>query len=176
MNRNAGLTLIELTVALAIVSLLTMAALAVVANVTRGQGAQKQRDEEYARALALRELLWRDVLQATSYSITETGVALNTYSSVGPETLEPRHLAAVVEYRVRKIGPRSWVQRVQRGRTAGEDLIELVCEGVKSVTMTTDEPHQVVVNEWRPTSDMAMVIIEFAAPGREPEVHLIRRN
>jgi len=133
--RTMGLTLVELMVTLAIVAMTAVAALAVVTDLSRVEGMERHRQQEVTWLAPVRDLLASDLAHATQYRVSEGGFVLRAQASLDAATLEQRHLPAAVQYVVRRIGARPWLMRFERPETAGNDMAELVCPGVRGLLL-----------------------------------------
>lgn len=116
---------------MAIVSMLMVAAMTVAANMARAEArALAKHDDTWLRE-PLRELLTMDLLNATSCDKTERGYEIQTAASLDPTTMELRHLPNAVQYELRPHRGSSWLVRTQHPLTAGPDVAEVVCSGLK---------------------------------------------
>ena len=134
MKKNKALTLVEMLAAIAIVGLLSAAALRVTGNLARtGRNVQTRADDN-ALTAGLENLLAGDVTGALKYRKASEGLELKTMCILDDKDLEIRHLPATVSYRVQKVGDDNWLIRTQyiegRRKTA-----RLVCKGVSKVSL-----------------------------------------
>lgn len=157
--RNHAVTLIELTVSLAIVAMLMVAAMSIIRGVSRAEAQASRRHEQSWAEAPLRELLVCDLRNAQSYTPAVGGGQLWTMVSFQPGTMELHHLPVVVQYQVRRIASVNWLVRVQRAMTPGQDMAELVCSGVKTFGIQTKGPTG--------APGFFAATVEFDTPGRK---------
>ncbi len=124
-----GVTLVELAVSLAIVSLLMAAVLSVVRNLSRAETAGAARHDADTLAEPLKTAMSADLVHASELSPVPCGFNLKTQAALDGASMEFRHLPAEVEYRLAAIGSRNWLVRVQ-GPQQPHPQVELVCTGV----------------------------------------------
>ena len=132
MRTRSGMTLIELVLALTISTMLTVAAMGVVANLARAQSAQKRAADAASLRTRLHSLLAADLRHAERYRALDDGFEFSSAAALDPEVLEVRHLKSTVSYTVLEVGPESWLVRRQQSDAYGF-FTELVCPGVVSV-------------------------------------------
>ena len=178
--RQTGLTLVELMVTLAIVSILAVAALTVVTDLRRVEGMESRRQAEATALAPLGELIEWDVAHATHYRPAPGRVLLETQASLDATTLERRHLPATVEYTLREVGPRRWLVRIQRPQASGAALAELVARDVGGVRIELVDPPPDAApanpDEWQPLSAVVAITVTPDGGNRPPAVFRIRRN
>lgn len=134
MRRQAGFTLIEIVVALAISAMLAIAAMGVVAGLARSERAQGRSRSRESLEAGMRGLLARDIRQADQYRTTQDGIELHTWQALDPATLDGLHLESVVGYKVAETSRHMWLVREQKSEIGG-NLTELVCRGVTAVRL-----------------------------------------
>ena len=176
MNRRNGLTLIELMATLTIVASLTVASLAAVSNLSRTDAVERQRDGKPSAWTALRPMLAADVVHATVWKPMAKGFSLRTRVLLDAATMEASHLGTTVTYQVRRIGSRAWLVRTQQPNLPGRDLIELVCSGVKAVTLRGVGRDDTQSEDWQSVPAAVVVTVVFEREGREPILYTIRRE
>ncbi|MCK4601613.1 MAG: prepilin-type N-terminal cleavage/methylation domain-containing protein [Phycisphaerae bacterium] len=137
MRNRTGMTLIELLAALAIASMLAIAALAVATNLSRAEAIGRRQEQAGSIRDQLRHLLAADVAHARRARAAEGGFELQTRCRLAPETLELGHAACVVRYQVASVGGSSWLLRRQRDPD-GASLTELVCGDANSIRLVVD--------------------------------------
>ena len=113
MNKRA-LTLVELVVALAITTMLAVAALQVVSTLARTERVASAAEETDALGDSLRLLLVGDLLNADRTRETAGGFTIRTHTYLAPGAAAPQHLPSLVTYEVRKVGQRSCLFRRQQ--------------------------------------------------------------
>jgi len=133
MRGSRGLTLVEVTVALAITSLLMVTALATLVNVSRAEAANQGRVDATETRLVVQRLLARDLAHARSWQATSGGFTIMTEAALDADTLELTHQSAEVSYQTRQLGPHSYLLRTQKG--PGKPLTELVSPGVTGIAL-----------------------------------------
>jgi prepilin-type N-terminal cleavage/methylation domain-containing protein len=182
MRPRRALTLVELMATLAIVSLLTAAAMLVVGSLTHAQVREQAQHDEALLATGLWDALTADILHADRYAVTAAGFALETQSCLDPETMEQEHLPGRVEYAVREVGPRRWLLRIQEPEGRQENgLTELVCSQVASVAIAPAETGQTAPDGdmktgWQAMPDAVAVTVTFRGAGRPPASCVLRRK
>ena len=129
-----GLTLVEMMATLAIVSVLTAASLRVAAQLSKRGRAVETGHATSSLNTTLENLLAIDMAHADSYDASTEQTVLKTRSSLDTDTLEIRHIPAVVKYEIRPIAGRNWLVRTQQIGD-GPVMATLVCDGVKSFYM-----------------------------------------
>jgi prepilin-type N-terminal cleavage/methylation domain-containing protein len=164
MRDRKGLTLIELTVALALAAGLAVAALTATVNLRRAQAAW-DRPDPGANGESLRRLLACDLLHADGVRKVRGGFELRCMAALDPETLDVRHLPAVVAYRVREVDGTHWLTRTQASQTGG-DLCELICCGVESISLDSAEGRP-PGGRWKPLGETATVRVTSDGQGAE---------
>ena len=159
MKRNKALTLVEMLAAVAIVGLLSAAALRVTGNLARTGSNVQARTDINALTAGLENLLSGDIAGALKYRNTPDGLELQTMCVLDDKDLEIRHLPATVGYRVERIGNDNGLIRTQyiegRKKTA-----RLVCKGVSQVSLATTAGSAGRSGKWKsmpPRCEIAMV-------------------
>ncbi len=172
MRKLTGMTLIEVLAALAIVSMLTVAALRVATRLSRTGAFIRRRGEASALEIGLENLLASDILHADRYVNTRGGLSLETHASLEAATLEVRHIPGRVTYEVRTIDGRMWLVRVQQVGN-GPQHAELICAGVSGVNLIGGGKRSFAGGRaaWRAAPSPTMVRVQFADPAR-PELRL----
>ncbi|MCY2929862.1 MAG: prepilin-type N-terminal cleavage/methylation domain-containing protein [Planctomycetota bacterium] len=163
MTTRPGLTLVELLAALAVMTLLTVAAVNTTLAITRALPASVRAHAAAARRAALEALLEADVVNADKYRLEGGALWLETQNLLDGESLEGRRRPAVVTYRIINIQGRPWLVR---GQTAGMDpqTGELVCPGVRGIDLLdADDPDR--GDRWRRIPAEPVIVIDFDDPG-----------
>jgi len=165
MHCNKGITLIEVMLTLAIVSLLTVSSLNITINLARAQRGDQRIHDASATDAQLRELFRIDLAHVHEYGITEESLKFRT-RAVLDEDLEVRHLPAVIGYEVRRIDDRPWLVRTQA--CGKRTMTELVCPDIKTVSLKSARgaddsagPDSQEI-QWRPVPQTPTVVVEFA--------------
>jgi len=138
---RAGLTLVELLAALAVATIVTVAAMNVTARLAHSAAAEQARHEQQSIDVPLRELLTAELTQAYEVQLVETGFTVRTPSTVDSGSMRRQQLPGRVTLAVQKIGDRNWLVRTQQPSTAGEPSMELVCSNVASVNVRSAVPY-----------------------------------
>lgn len=125
------MTLIEVMLTLAIVSILTVAAMRVTINISRAHALERTQDRASALEPRLDELLRMDTGHADGWRRTSEGFELRSLSAIDYDSLRLAHLPVTVRYEVRQIGGVSWL--IRRQEYQGKAFNELVCSGVSEV-------------------------------------------
>ena len=154
MRDSKGLTLIELTVALALAAGLAVAALTATVNLRHAQTAW-DRPGSAGDGEPLRRLLACDLLHADGVRKVRDGFELRCMAALDPEALDVRHLPAVVAYRVREVDGTQWLTRTQTSG-AGGDFCELVRPGVGSIGLQSAESRS-PGRQWKPPGQTVTV-------------------
>jgi prepilin-type N-terminal cleavage/methylation domain-containing protein len=163
MPRKKGLTLVELLVSLAIAAILVVAALGASASIARAHLKVHQDDVRPERLQdALQTIVGMDLLHGHHYRDAVDGFSVQTYASLATGTLRLEHVPAVATYRIRKVGERTHLVRVQE--TAGQVLqMELVAADVRSVRLVPAKPVNPGPDGWKPLVGPCVVQVEFAS-------------
>jgi len=167
-SRNNAFTLIELMLTLAIVSLLTLAALKVAAATSRDVRSLQKAADAPGLAPGLMELISRDLMHAHKLRKTASGFALQTHVCLDPKTFELRHMPAEVEYEVRKVGQRSLLVRRQRLQDQKETR-ELVCCNVSAIGIQSAPNGAAGGDDWQPATEAVTVSAVLGTTGMEPQ-------
>lgn len=165
---NNAFTLIELMLTLAIVSLLTLAALKVAAATSRDARSLQKAADAPGLAPRLMELIQRDLMHAHKLRKTASGFALQTHVCLDPKTFELRHMPAEVEYEVRKVGQRCLLFRRQRLQDQKETR-ELVCCDVNAVGIQSAANRPAGGDDWQAAPDAVTVSAVLGATGTAPQ-------
>ena len=161
-----GLTLVELLATLAIVGLLSAAAMRVTAALVRTQRLDRRQAAARWQAPALDALLRVDLAHASRYRKMSDGFELRTTGQFDPETLRLRHLPAVVAYQVRQIDSRSWLVRRQESGVRAR-LTELICADVAMIDLSAAaDGAEIPAGQWRALPEAVTIAIAFTDPGR----------
>jgi len=138
-SSRKGLTLIELMATVAIVSLLTGAALTALTRASASANRQIALGEHKWLPDRLQQVFEADLMHAGECRTTEQGFALRTLAALRPDSMKLEHLPVEVEYRVQRLAGRSCLVRIQRSEDTGvaKNLGELVGVGVAGVTLET---------------------------------------
>jgi len=121
--------------ALAIVGILTVAALSVTVNISRVERLERQEDGASALAPGLDALLRMDMVHADGYRSAGGGLELRARCGIDYGSLEAGHLPVTLKYRISEIGGVSWLVRIQEYR--GRTFKELVCSDVSAFVMNS---------------------------------------
>ena len=159
MRTRPGLTLVELLGALAVMTLLTAAAVNTTLAITRALPASVREHETAALRASLEAVLEADVVNADKYRLEGGALWLETQNLLEGEGLEGRRLPAVVTYRIINIQGRPWLVR---GQTAGMEpqTGELVCRGVRAIGLADgDDPDR--GDRWRRIPAEPVIVIDF---------------
>jgi prepilin-type N-terminal cleavage/methylation domain-containing protein len=131
---HKGLTLVELMVTLAIVGLLVTASFGVVGAMARSQAAALSTDGPGPSEARLRALVLDDLTHADRYREVPGGLELELHAMIDPATLDRRHTASTVSYRIVRLGTTPWLVRSQQ--VAGQDtLTELAGPAIQKVAL-----------------------------------------
>ena len=131
-RRSRGLTLVELIVTMALVSMLLSASLGLVTRLMgRHRKALTQNRYETTRN-RLGRLLEIDVRHAWRCRVVSNGLELRTKSTLADETMEVRLIPATVVYETVTIDGVPWLVRTQRIGQSPPGR-ELVCSGVEKI-------------------------------------------
>jgi len=163
---HRGMTLIEMMMALAIVGLLTAAALTVATNLSRSRRLDATRTTDAAVAESIGGLLAADIRNATAYHLQAGGIELQARASLDAETFEMRHLPVTVIYEIREIADARWL--VRRQQADGKDVLsELVCRDAAAVTLRPiDGDSKRSSGTWRPLPACVEVAVTFEDSNR----------
>lgn len=171
---HTGLTLVEVTLALAITALLAVGVLSVVTACTRGDRLDQSWQTAAQRQATLTELLTTDLSHARRVLKTATGFQLDSRASLNPQTMELEHLPSNVGYEVRQIGSRTWLSRTQQlpDQTLSR---ELVAAGPQTVEITkTGGGSDLPADRW--TSLPEAVTVTVTWEGSDPVIVSFRRK
>ncbi len=174
MRHPKALTLIEIMVTLAIVSILTVGALSAVSGMTRSETAQAAGHRHAVIVSSLRNLIEADILHATDYETTPEGFVLQTMVLLDHVTMRRRHLPVAVEYQIRLIGERSWLVRIQRPALEIPDSAELVWPGVTTIDLAEQYDSETESDQLQPTA--YSVSIDFEDEKLESFSFTVRRE
>lgn len=169
MRSTSGLTLVELTATLAIASLVMVATLGVVANMSRSDAVNRGLPGGSSLEPALRGMLACDLLSARRWRTTKSGFELETHSSLSRKTLELSHAPASVGYEVRRIASRSWLVRKELPET-GSETVELICPGVATIGPGSG------AQRWRAVPDVARVTLRLEGRRQDAVEFVFRRK
>jgi prepilin-type N-terminal cleavage/methylation domain-containing protein len=170
----AGLTLIELMVALVISGMLLTATMSVIGGLWRANARDQSQHEASARSFGIQTLMTNDMLNATEYLVTGQQCQLKTHYLLDESALAPQRVPATVSYQVRTVGGHNWLVRSQQPEVLGKRMDELVCSGVQSVTMkavaadNADSAAAPPPDTFQPMPAGMNVQVNFDAPGRAP--------
>ena len=154
---------------MSIVTVLTFAALRMVAGISRVQKAHEASWQDSAGRDPIAAVMSADLWHATHYRITAAGFATRDLSSLDPVTLDQHFLPAFVEYAIQKIGTRQWLVRTQHPRVADQaSLIELVCPDVRAITVESSGSPAEPDGPWQVVGDTVGIQVQFSTPGRVP--------
>ncbi len=170
-----GLTLVEMIVTMAILSMLTVGALRVLGTILRRTPMDAPGDQTEWTVSLLGDVFAADLYHAEAFEATGEGFALQTLASLEPTSMRWRHLPSRVTYHVEPADGQRWLIRTQRPRTAGRaDMTTLVCAGVRKVHLIATEPIEGAgETPWLPVAESMAVLVEFEQP-RTPVHYLIR--
>ena len=171
-QNNKALTLVEVMLALVIVAMLAATTMMVVGNITRSEArARTQHDDSWLLS-PLRDILTADLVHAGEIDKTPKGFSIQTQVSFDAATLERKHLPTTVDYAVRKIGSRNWLVRIQHALTAGQDMTELICSGVRSFNVEKVDPADAEAAS-QPACSGTVVTVEFDSAQSAPLVFTV---
>ena len=173
MSRRAGLTLVEVTLALAITALLAVGVLEVITACTRGDRLDRRWQTSVQRQAALAELLTTDLSHARRVMKTAMGFQLDSRAALDAQTMELEHLPSTVVYEVRKIGSRTWLSRTQQ-LTDQAPSRELVAAGPKTLEIAAVGGRDLPAGRW--TSMPEAVTVTFTWDGADPVIVSFRRK
>ena len=161
-----GMTLVEMTVAMAIVALLALAGLAVATNLSRGRRLDERKTAAATIVENVEAILATDIRNATKYRTRAGAVELLTRASLDTDTLELRHLPVTVVYEVREIAGTKWL--VRRQRDGGKDVLtELVCRNVAGLTLkAVGAGSKRSSRTWRQVPASVEAVVEFEDSSR----------
>jgi hypothetical protein len=160
---------VEVVVAMSIVTVLTFAALRMVAGISRSQKAHEASWQDSAGRDPIAAVMSADLWHATHYRITSAGFVTRNLSSLDPVTLDQHFLPAVVEYAIQKVGARQWLVRTQHPRVADQgSLIELVCPDVQSIAVESNGPPTEAEGPWQVVGETVGILVQFSTPNRKP--------
>lgn len=163
MRHRTGLTLIELTAAMAIAGMLMTATLGVSARLASRRRAEAVGTEDFARTQALGRLLEADVLPARRYRINDSGLWLETWSRLDRQTSARAHLPTIVNYEVRQVADDNWLVRLQQSPddTKVFGFGDLVCRGVRRISLVVPRKPRRGRGRWRAIREVRKVSVEF---------------
>lgn len=163
---QAGLTLIEIMVTLAIVSILVVAAMAVTVRMGRIERAVVAGpDHRAARRERIADVLAMDLTHAERYGqlANEPGFVLITRACLEPGSLELSHLPVTVTYTIFQAAGQPWLARAQR--SAGRQPVrELLCQGVRDLFLTVQVEQPAAAGRTRPVPETVNVVVDFGGP------------
>ena len=168
-----ALTLVELLAALAITSLLVVAALRVSTHLARAEILSRRAREDLWSEARLRDLVTTDVVHAEAYQEDRDGLVLQTSACLDAKTLELEHVPAKVAYRVQTVGNRKWLVRSQESEWQ-PPVSELVSEGVRTIRLRPKDEDKPSVGERKGVPAAATVVVEFDEEGRPPVQWTVR--
>jgi Tfp pilus assembly protein PilW len=166
---TAGLTLVEVVVAMSIVTVLTFAALRMIGSMSRSQKAHERSWQDSAGRDPIAAVMSADLWHATHYRVTPASFVTRNLSSLDPVTLDQHFLPAQVEYAIQRVAARQWLVRTQHPRVADQaSLIDLVCPDVQAVTLESSGPPAEADGPWQVVGDTIAIQVQFATAGRQP--------
>lgn len=174
--RRAGLTLIELVVAMAITGMLMTGALVAVGNLARSERRIEAAEPATSPAAGLDVILTADLLHASEYNADAKGklLAIRTRTSLAGSDMELEHIGSAVRYEVRRIDDRPWLIRTQQ-TGIDQSLAELVCSDVESIRLRDSSAKAAMVGPlWKEMPYRATVMIGVA--GGETQTFVVRRR
>ncbi len=133
MHRPKGLTLIELTVTLAITAMLITALMSVTMRISRAELAGGKGDTLTDLEPALRNLLRIDFAHALQFRLTSNGIDLQSAGSISPADHEIKHIRSTVFYEVIPINGLNWLTRRQITETDGKESLQLVMPNIARI-------------------------------------------
>jgi len=160
MAKRGGITLIEITLALAIASVLTISALRATISLARGQDVEEGLEAVETLSIAVKQILQVDLQVADECKSIDGGFALRTRSTLEAGTLVRRLRPAIVRYEVITIGPRSWLLRTQVADN--KKLTELLCAGATRVQLVQ------AGRDWHEMPEAIEAVVELADRPDEP--------
>ena len=167
-----GITLVEVTLALAITALLAVGVLSVVTACTRGDRLDQSWQTAAQRQATLTGLLTTDLSHARRVLKTATGFQLDSRASLD-QTMELQHLASTIVYEVRQIGSRTWLARTQQLPSEAASR-ELVAAGPKTIEIAAVGGRDLSVGRW--TSLPEAVTVTVTWDGADPVIVAFRRK
>jgi prepilin-type N-terminal cleavage/methylation domain-containing protein len=162
MTTRKGMTLIEVMLTLAIVSILTVAALRVTVNISRAHGLERAQDSALTLESRLDELLRMDVVHADGCRQLDDGFELRSLSAIDYDSLRLAHLPVTIKYEIRQIAGLSWL--VRRQRYQGKMFNELVCSGVYEVSLNSSGTG----DKFNDMPREAIIIVKFEEKNNPP--------
>ncbi len=163
-NGRKALTLVELMAALAIASMLMVAAMRATVGISRSQRLIHRQTDPAVRT-GIEDLLRVDLLHAQRYRRTSEGFEMQTTASLNPRTYELEHIRSTVTYEVKRIATRSVLVRRQEPEATGKGFSELVCLSVRGITVKAEGSSEGRLGLWKPIPQAAIVTIGFERPG-----------
>ena len=157
MTRKA-LTIVELTVALAIAGMLLAATLRVTSSLTRRGDWVKRRGESVGLREDIERVLAGDVVNADRCRNIEDGLVLETRACLDGEALELIHLPCHVRYQVREAGGTHWLIRTQQSLD-GKTHSDLVSPAVTGISLDWLDGAGPGLDRWRPMPAMTEILV-----------------
>ncbi len=160
MHRRKGLTLIELTVTLAITAMLITALMSVTMRISRAELAIDPSDTQAEFGPAMESLIRLDFGHAVQFRLTPFGINLQTAASISTEDHEIKHLRSTVYYEVIRVNGVNWLTRRQVTETDGKESLQLVMPNVASMALVDLISPETGKTSWRrlPTQPLAISI------------------
>ena len=158
--KRTGMTLLEITAALAILAMVASAALSVCSNLLRSQRVREPQTQAAKLHQGLTDLLREDLLHADGWRGTANGFAIQTHASLDGGSLERSHMPSEVVYQCLEIEGNWWLMRLQRsGRSTHT---ELVCQGVSGIDIV-GQRQSAAAGQWLAVPDCVKVQVQLAS-------------
>ncbi len=170
MRRRKGLTLIELTVTLAITAMLITALMSVTMRISRAELAVDPGDTQAELGPALERLIRRDFGHALKFRLTPFGIDLQSAASISETDCEIKHIRSTVYYEVIRVNGINWLTRRQVRETDGKESLYLVIPNVVSLAVVDLISPETGKTSWRrfPTQPLAIRVTLDDAQGDKP--------
>jgi len=163
MRRGRAMTLVEVTLALALSTLLAVGALRATTALARSDRAAGQLDAEDVRAAGLERLLEMDLEHALRFRSRPEGLEIQTLARLREGTWEVEHLESAVTYRVERGGSAGGVLLRVQDAGDGRPLVELAARGVRGLSAARPAGGGSAsgAGEWQTAADGVAVKVEF---------------
>lgn len=164
---RAGLTLVELMVALAISAMLAGAMLGLVAQLSRGLRTARAAGQDRLRHQGLRRLLETDLASATAYRMGTDRLELRTLVSIDPPSQQLRHLPVEVVWRIDRsdadrLDDPGLLLRVEAVGGTTTKRTRLVGPDVQRIDLRPAGSNQPGRGDWSALPEEAIVTVELA--------------
>jgi len=160
MRHRKGLTLIELTVTLAITAMLITALMSVTMRISRAELAVDPGDTQAELGPAMDSLIRLDFSHAVQFRLTPFGIDLQSVASLSETDCEITHIRSTVYYEVIRVNGINWLSRRQVRETDGKESLHLVMPNVVSLALVDLISPETGKTSWRrfPTQPLAISI------------------